>query len=90
MTAALYKAVHHVHHPGRPFPARRALAARLVLVELRDKVSLARDRSNKTQYLGKTSNSSDDIGALVHNNDSASAETRLSIFQGVKVHSVWE
>jgi hypothetical protein len=34
MSAALDKAVHHVHHPRGPFSARCALATRLMFVKL--------------------------------------------------------
>ena len=38
MPTTLHEPVHHVHHPRGAFAARRALAARLMLVELRDTV----------------------------------------------------
>src|SRR5690606_29006372 len=33
---AAHQPLHHAHHPARALPARRALAAALVLVELRE------------------------------------------------------
>lgn len=38
-------------------------------------------------YLGEPSNSRNDIGGFVHNNNRTRSETRLRILQGVIIHS---
>ena len=42
--------------------------------------------ANEVTNLRKPGNSRDDIGRLVHHDDSTSTETRLSILERVEIH----
>jgi hypothetical protein len=87
MAPALDHAIHHVHHPCSTFSARSALSARFVFVELEEHVSMILLDDEHT-HMSKTSDSRDQVSALVHNDDSPSSETRLRILEGIEVHPV--
>ena len=54
VSTALDKTVHHVHHPCGAFSAWRALATRLVFVELQADVRMSRQDDNREHALARS------------------------------------
>lgn len=87
MSPALDNSVHHFHHPGCTFSTWRALATRLVFVELGHRFSDQKGTISSYAYVCETSDGRDNVSALVHNNDGTSSQTGLSILEGVVIHA---